>query len=182
MTDDKDEEFYLKAAERLLQTCDYALYEIERRIQPADSYKIENVLPNIYYLSGYAIECLSWYGFLLANKIYPDNKVWERNQVRLKGARCCDIKNHNHLDEALQPLKLVLEQELNEIDYIPYNDNDTVKKMHKAWSTQLRYYGYITSKNKTKWDPKDLREFLKFIERFKSKLQKLHRKPKKRTP
>lgn len=64
---DKNE--YRKAAKRHLDTCRYMLDHLGE-VHSADNYEENNILMDIYYLSGYIIECAGSFGMLcLGQKI-----------------------------------------------------------------------------------------------------------------
>lgn len=61
MVSDKKE--YKKAAKRHLDTCRYMLDHLDK-IKRADNYDVNDILMDIYYLSGYIIECATNLGLL----------------------------------------------------------------------------------------------------------------------
>ncbi len=71
---------YRIAAKRHLDTCEYMLDYLDK-ISYADAYSKENILIDIYYLSGYIIECIVSYAI---------------NQLNLTKSRGLEIRKiHN---------------------------------------------------------------------------------------
>lgn len=105
---------YRKAAQRHLETCEYMLDHLDQ-IEPADNYEESNILMDIYYLSGYIIECASSFAMLSLNKQLSNIHNFQNNY----------IPAIQRAEPSLQLDKLI--------------DNPKVKSLYKSWKTKVRY-------------------------------------------
>jgi len=118
---------YKKAAKRHLDTCRYMLDHLEK-IKLADNYDKNNILMDIYYLSGYIIECAGNFGMLY---LYPNKELSK-------------IHNFQHnLIPSLDSGRLKL-------DLGQLVDNSGVKDLYKEWKTEVRYKEKILNEAEVK--------------------------------
>ncbi|OQY53979.1 MAG: hypothetical protein DRR08_19895 [Candidatus Parabeggiatoa sp. nov. 2] len=131
---------YRTAARRHLDTCEYMLDYLDK-ISYADSYDKENILADIYYLSGYVIECIATYAI----------KTLELTQSRDSRK----IHNFQHNDIPL------LRKNIQKIDKPIENliKNSYVKYLYQAWNPKVRYI---------EMNPFRERDIRKFVELCKS--------------
>ena len=105
---------YKKAARRHLETCEYMLDHLDQ-IGQADNYEESSILIDIYYLSGYIIECASSFAMISLNKQLSNIHNFQNNY----------IPTIQQAEPSLQLDKLI--------------DNSKVKSLYKGWKTKVRY-------------------------------------------
>ena len=113
---------YRIAAKRHLETCEYMLNYLDK-ISDADAYSKESILIDIYYLSGYIIECIVSYA--IGELDIPQSK---RNETR---------KIHNFQNNDMYLLyrnKPELEMPIESLI-----KNSGVKYLYKDWNPKIRY-------------------------------------------
>jgi hypothetical protein len=111
---------YRTAARRHLDTCEYMLDYLDK-ISYADSYNKENILADIYYLSGYVIECIATYAI-----------------ETLELTQSTDSRKIHNFQHNEIPL---LRQNIPKIDKPIENliKNSAVKDLYQAWNPRVRY-------------------------------------------
>lgn len=143
MASDKKDEIdkYKKAAKRHLDTCRYMLDHLDK-ISPADNYEVNNILMDIYYLSGYIIECAGSFGMLcLGKKITWTDKDGKERAI------------HNFQNNFIP----TIENEYKNLNLDQLIDNSGVKDLYKEWKVEVRYKG-------KKLNEEDIRKFVTLSE------------------
>jgi hypothetical protein len=134
---------YYKAAQRHRETCEYLINKLNDRQEYIDVHRQKKLLQNIYYLSGYVIECIISYSFF--NIICFDNKK-----------SVYDLENHNCYGYSFQKYfrehsKIANDLRIEEIrkrgGNIPSSlpiigekvVDEITKKMYEQWDAKSRY-------------------------------------------
>jgi len=129
---------YRTAARRHLDSCEYMLDYLDK-ISYADSYCKENILADIYYLSGYIIECIVNYA--IEKLELPQSKIAETRKI------------HNFQNNDMYILYRNLPELENSIESLIKNSG--VKDLYKDWNPKVRY---------KEMEPFREREIRKFVE------------------
>lgn len=124
MAEFKAEDDYIVAALRHLETCKY-MYDYLDKIPSSDNSKLDNVLLDIYYLTGYVIECAVTFGMLKADK---KNIM----MIRLSNGNTSIQHNYKSFIETLI-------REYPDFTVSDIIDNSCVKELYDSWRTDIRY-------------------------------------------
>lgn len=140
---------YKDAAERHLQVCTILFKQLDYPQNFRNINKFQNILAELYYLSGYIVECAINYKYLI-HKGFVDNddfdqrnhRSWDRD-VRLKGhfrftnnARSCETIL-GQLPSSSLPNYLI---NLGNVATIVLTGQDIVKEnMQRCWDPSVRY-------------------------------------------
>lgn len=133
---------YRTAARRHLDSCEYMLDYLDK-ISYADSYSKENILADIYYLSGYIIECIVNYA--IGELGLPQSKIDETRKIHNFQNNDMYILCRNRPD-----LEMSIESLIR---------NSGVKDLYKDWNPKVRY---------TEMNPFRKRDIRNFVELSKS--------------
>lgn len=120
---------YLNAARRHLHTCDYILSAIKIRHMHRN-----DLIKNLYYLSGYIIECSVKYGIITLNGHDRNRDVEDFNSNGIIYAR--DLKHHEFKKFELLIKRFSIQAPLisTQIHVEP-----EVKKLYESWRSTIRY-------------------------------------------
>ena len=154
---------YKKAAKRHLSTCDFILRKLDE-IKPTQSHV--DFLLNVYYLSGYIIECTLKYAiFKRYNHIYKDVETFDKKGVRYEE----NLKIHSipRLIEELRRIDRDLPQETLVITSVTNNE---IKKLINSWSVDLRYTDIQLKEKKITLDFDVLSTYFNTIKDFNVKI------------
>ncbi|MCK5523380.1 MAG: hypothetical protein KAI83_09635 [Thiomargarita sp.] len=113
---------YRAAAKRHLETCEYMLDYLDQ-ISYADSYSKENILVDIYYLSGYVIECIVSYA--IGELELSQSKITETRKIH-------NFQNNDmyFLCRNKPELEMPIESLIK---------NSGVQDLYKYWNPKIRY-------------------------------------------
>jgi hypothetical protein len=181
-------EDYKTASERHLETClklkeftinNYA----NKQLQPKDTKTKNEILANIYYLSGYVIECIVNYGMLVYidfDKICKKEKInsvydlkLTHNKAKISYSSNSDknakyyLWRTSHKQFEGNPNIYFFDQEAgitgSEIDMIKRMlSNQTIKNLFKNWCVKSRYTIHPIILNGSNVNEKNVFEFLDF--------------------
>jgi len=118
---------YKKAAKRHLDACRYMLDHLEE-IKPADNYGKNNILMDIYYLSGYIIECASSFGMLcLGKKITWTDKNGKEQAI------------HNFQNNFVKPIDFTCESKGFKLNLQKKITESKASELYYEWRVGVRY-------------------------------------------
>lgn len=157
-------DYYKDAAERHLETCKELrgyiknnFYGLDRPLTFAEERKQKMILANIYYLSGYVIECIVNYGILKHIRFEQTNKYVNQlstldnaNGVtysHLQNAKYCIYQKDHSLfvgNSKLHYFKHEAKIQSIEIDKIPFintktHQNPEQEILIRKWGAKIRY-------------------------------------------
>lgn len=115
---------YKKAADKHYQTCVFLMAQIDK-IDPS---KQHHIISNLYYLSGYILECIF--------KFYLLQLEHKNSEYDLKEIESFGLKTHNIKD--LWEKQIVIKGDLRKDDYI-WTD------LTKNWDSFVRYETFRTN-------------------------------------
>jgi hypothetical protein len=127
---------YEKAAKRHRATCDNLLKIVEDGFignKPIEQHEKDKMLENIYYLSGYVVECILSFKYFQLIKYNKNNSVYDFN----------DFKTYFSTHSKAPVIELIRERGGVKVNQIPIVGNIKLKQiekdMYEHWKTKVRY-------------------------------------------
>lgn len=134
---------YLKAAKRHRETCDYLIKKLKDSQEIIDVHLQNKLLQNIYYLSGYVIECIISYSFFNIINYNKEESVFALEKNNQYGYRFdMYFKEHSKTANTLR-IDEIRKRGGNISSTIPIigevEVDDITKTMYDEWDAQSRY-------------------------------------------
>ena len=134
---------YKKASQRHYHTCYFLLSEIKDSMNTIDAPLQKKILENIYYLSGYIIECGLSYAFFKVINYDAAKSVYDldsNNSFSLTFEDYIRKHGHEYNDRKIQVILARGGQKASEIEKITkLTPSDILHQMYTAWNTDSRY-------------------------------------------
>lgn len=135
---------YKKASQRHFGTCDFLLREIKDPMNTMDIHLQKKILANIYYLSGYMIECGLSYAFFSVINYDAAKSVYDLDSNNSFGYTFEDyIRKHGYTynDRKIQVILARGGQKASEIERITKlaPNEPLLHQMYNSWNTKARY-------------------------------------------
>jgi hypothetical protein len=136
---------YLNAARKHQYTCRVLREKLEEIDENKDKAKYKYLLLNLYYLSGYIIECIVKYAIynLIA---YPKDK--EVSELDEKGLTYSQNIKHHRFERYTEQLNKRLSGPIPLIDGNKKNIEKEVIQLYREWDAEVRYSYDLGKKEK----------------------------------